>query len=452
MSTDGRSARRRSREFRRVVVATLGVLALATTGLGVAGALRGPQLDDAAVAAADAIQRTDQRLVLRADQNLEPVDGDDVRIDPAVPVEVTSDGATITLRFTGMLRALTEYRVTVDVTGAGSGVDARLEYRFATPDLEFALLAGSESGSDEVRRVAATTGETATIYRADGIAEFAELSYGLALALENENGVPSRVVIAPEGESLVQEVTLPGEGRVSELHAASRTDLLGFVFTSTDQTRADARLAQLLLLDPVAGSPIPAPVTGLDGEPLSVLDWTFVPGTPYLVVQAFDQSILLVDTTSDAPPVPLGEHAELRGFVPGTVTLVVADPLSGSIVDLSDGATTVLDLPDDGRAESDYRGDLVVLDQVSYLEAVSRPTGDTGFLLDYEVLAVTREGTTVVADPEPGVFVRGLCLSPNAQFVAIQLVRGIEEASVAIVDLATGDERVLAGTAPSWCG
>lgn len=451
MSTDGRLIRRRTRTFRRTVAATLGVLALATAGLGVASALRGPALDEAAVAAADAIQRTDQRLVLRADQVVESVDADDVTIEPAAPVDVTSDGATITLRFTGMLRTLTEYHVGVDVVGAATGVASRLDYRFSTPDLSYSLLAPAESGGDEVLRVAATTGETETLYRADGIAEFAELSYGVVAMLENDSGVPSRVVIVPSGETLEQEIALPGEGSVSDLHAASRSDLIGFVFTSADQTRADARLAQLLLFDPVAGPPLPEPVRGLDGQPVSVLDWIFVPGTPYLVVQTFDQALLLVDTTSDIPPVPLGEHTELRGFVPGTVTLVVADPLSGSIVDLSDGTTTVLDLPADDRPESDYRGQLVLIDENSYLETVSRPVSDTGFILDYEVLFVDREGATVIADPESGVFVRGVCLSPNAQFAVIQLVRSAGESSVSVVDLATGETRTLPGRAVSWC-
>lgn len=433
------------------MTATLGALALVATGLGVASAFRGPQLEEGAVAAADTVRSADQRLVLRADQLLDPVTADDVAIEPAAPIDVSSEGAEITVRFTGMLDAATEYRVAVDVTAAATGVASRLEYRFATPDLALAFLATGPAGSTEVRRASIPAGGDDQVFAADGIVEFAELSYGVVALLADDRGIPTRVVIAPEGESAVQEIALPDVGRVTDLHAASRSDLVGFVFTSLDQRSEDALLSQLLLFDPLDPSGLPRPVTGLDGQPVSVLDWTFVPGTPYLVAQTFEQVLLLVDTTTDAPPVPLGEHAELRGFVPGTVELVVADPLSGSTIDLADGTTTTLELPSDGRPESDYRGALVLLDTGSYLEVVSRPSGESGFVLDFEVLAVSGDGVRVIADPEPGTFVRGLCLSPNAQYVAVQFVRGNTDFSLAIIDLASGETVTLAGTAPSWC-
>ena len=39
-------------------------------------------------------------------------------------------------------------------------------------------------------------------------------------------------------------------------------------------------------------------------------------------------------------------QAELRGFIPGTTTLVVADPDEGSTIDLATGETAPLDLPE----------------------------------------------------------------------------------------------------------
>uniref|UniRef100_UPI0037C8F91B hypothetical protein n=1 Tax=Pseudolysinimonas sp. TaxID=2680009 RepID=UPI0037C8F91B len=92
MSTDAepaagavRRTRRLARNYRRSVIATLGILGVATAGLAVAGAFRGPHLDDASVAAATALERSGQRLVLQADQAIGPVDPADVRITPEVP-------------------------------------------------------------------------------------------------------------------------------------------------------------------------------------------------------------------------------------------------------------------------------------------------------------------------------------------------------------------------------
>ncbi len=194
-----------------------------------------------------------------------------------------------------------------------------------------------------------------------------------------------------------------------------------------------------------------------------MLDWRFVPGTPYLVTQAFDQSMLLIDTATDSLPVPLGEHSELRGFVPGTLRLVVADPLSGSTIDLATGQTTVLELPPDGAGDTDYRGKLVVIREDAYAEIVSRPTSTTDFRLDYEVVVATPDGAEVVFDPETGESIRDICLSPNAQYLAIEVqdpdggpdgypaLSSRYGTTTRFLDLETGESTSIPGFRVTWC-
>lgn len=472
MSTSGpraaaaaRRTQRLARSFRRSVVATVGILGLAATGLAIAGAFRGPHLDDAGVAAEAALERSGQRLVLRADQTIDPVDAADVRIVPDIPIEVTSEERAITIRFTGMLRALTEYTVSVAVTGSATGVEGTLDYTFITPDLDLAVLVRDLEGPDEVRTRTVSGDDATTVFSADRIQEFALLPDGVAAVVLDDTGANGRLVIAPEGEQLTQEVGLPGPGRLQQLRASDATDQLGVIFTSADSSEPDARLAQLLLFDRLDPSGIAQPVTGLDGEPLSVLDWRFVPGTPYLVVHAFDQSMLLIDTTTaDAAPVPIGQHAEMRGFLPGTRQLVVADPLSGSTIDLESGETVPLTLPDDGLDEFSYPGKIVALGADSYVEVTSRPAPGGGFVLDYEILRVDAEGIEAIFDPDAGIPIRDICLSPNAQYLAVEVqdpdgepdgypnVSGRTLSTTYFVDLETGQaNRAIAGFASSWC-
>jgi hypothetical protein len=460
-----RRFQRQARGFRRSVIATVGILGVVAGGLAVAGAFRGPHLDDAAVAAATALERAGQRLVLQADQAIDPVDAADVRIEPDVPIEVSSDERAITIRFTGMLRALTEYRVTAAVTGSATGVTGTLEHVFTTPDLDIAVLVRDLEAADEVRVRSVSGDETTRLFAADRIQEFARLRDGVAAVLLDDEGANGRLVIAPEGEQLTQEVTLPGPGRLQQLRASDTTDRIGVLFTSADAGGPDASLAQLLLLDRLDPSGVLRPVTGLDGEPLSVISWLFVPDTPYLVVQAFDQSMLLIDTTTpDAAPVPLGEHAELRGFLPGTLRLVVADPQSGSTIDLESGQTTPLVLPDDRLDASSYPGKIVVLADDRYVEVASRPATGEGFVLDYEVLHVSADGVEVIFDPDAGVPIRDICLSPNGQYLAVELQDPEGEpdgypnlssrtlSTTYFVDLETGQaNRAVAGFASSWC-
>jgi hypothetical protein len=472
MSTEGpraaaaaRRTQRQARDYRRSVVATVGILGIVAAGLGVAGAFRGPHLDDATIAAATALERAGQRLVLQADQAIDVVEAADVHIEPDVPIEVTSDERAVTIRFVGMLRALTEYRVTVAVTGAATGVGGTLQHAFSTPDLDIAVLVRDLEAADEVRARSVSGDGTTTLFAADRIQEFALLRDGVAAVVLDDEGANGRLVIAPEGEQLTQEVTLPGPGRLQQLRASDTTDRLGVVFTSADTGAPDAVLAQLLIFDRLDPSGVVRPVTGLDGQPLSVISWRFVPGTPYLVVQAFDQSMLLIDTTTpDAEPVPLGEHAELRGFLPGTLQLVVADPQSGSTIDLESGQTAPLVLPDDRLDEFSYPGKIVVLAEDRYVEVASRPAVGEGFVLDYEILHVTADGVEVIFDPDAGIPIRDICLSPNGQYLAVELqdpegepdgypnVSGRTLSTTYFVDLETGQaNRAVAGFASSWC-
>jgi hypothetical protein len=457
-----RRTQRLNRTYRRSVAATVGILGLAVAALGVAGAFRGPHLADASVAAASAIERPGQRLVLQADQAIDPVEASAVQIMPDVPVEVSSDERAITIRFTGMLRSLTEYTVTAAVSGASTGVAGTLQYTFTTPDLDVAVLVRDLEGPDEVRGRPVSGDTAVTLFSADRIQEFALLPDGVAAIVLDESGAGGRLLIAPEGEQITQEVRMPGPGRLQQLRASDITDRVGALFTSDEAGDPDA---QLFLYDRLDASAIARPVAGLDGEPLSVLDWRFVPGTPYLVVQAFDQSMLLIDTTTpDAAPVPLGEHAEMRGFLPGTLRLVVADPLSGGTIDLTSGETAPFELPDDGLDEFSYPGKIVVFADDRYVEVVSHPVPGEGFVLDYEVLGVGPDGAEVIFDPEAGVPIRDVCLSPNAQYLAVEVqdpegepddypnVSGRTLSTTYFVDLETGQaNRAIAGFASSWC-
>jgi hypothetical protein len=466
MSTDPRAAnaarrfQRQARGFRRTVLATVGILSLAAAALSVAGAFRAPRLDTASVAAATALVRPDQRLVLQTDQAIRPLTAADLTITPEMPFEFEATDRTITVRFTGMLRALTDYTVTVAVTGASTGAAGTLTYEFTTPDLVVSVLQRDLDGPDRVVRRPVSSSDTEVVLESDRIQEFAETGYGVA-AIVLDDDSSGRLVIAPDGEDQLQDVALPGVGILGKLHTSDTSGLLGFTFIPEQPEASDP---ELLLFDPTDPSGSTRAVTGLDGQPVAVLDWLFVPGTAYLVVQAFDQSLLLVDTATDAAPVPLGEHAELRGFIPGTVQLVVANPLSGSTIDLSTGDTVALDLPDDGADEAAYRGKLLTLSDERYLEIVYRTAPGGSFRLDYELLAVGPEGAEVLYDPEAGNAIRDICLSPNAQYVAVEVSdpEGVPDeypvlgsrtgTTTYFIDLEAGaSNRSVRGIAPSWC-
>lgn len=465
VAASARRLERARRSYRRTVALTLGGLVAASAVLGTVGAFRGPGLASWSVSAASAVERPGQRLILSADQGLAPVGVDDVEIEPAAPFDVESTGSAVTVRFTGTLDAATTYRVAVAARSSATGIAERLAVEFQTPDLELTVLARDPAGPDEVRRRTLGAAAPEVLYSADRIQEFALTARGVAAIVLDDSEPSGRLVVREEGRDLDREVVAPLPGRLGGLGASPTGDLVGFVVTpepSDDPEASEPRLAILDLADP---SGVPTVVTGLDGDPVAVLDWVFVPGTTALVVQAFDESLLLVDPVAGTPPTPLGQHAELRGFLPGTLRLVVADPAAGSTIDLRSGETVTLDLPADGLGDDVYPGDLVALDEESYVEDVSRVAPGDGFRLDPVVLAVSRTGAELLLDPEPGIVVSRLCPSPNGQYVAIELLDpagdpdgypflpGRSGTTTVVVDVASGATAAsVVGAQASWCG
>ena len=190
------------------MIATVGILSVVTVLLSVAGMFREPRLAGASVAAETALARPDQRLVMQTDQAIRALTAADVTITPAVPFDVEATDRTITVRFTGMLRALTDYTVAATVTGVSTGATGTLTYNFTTPDLEVSVLQRDLDGLDQVIRRAVSSPDPDVLLEADRIQEFAETGYGVAAIILDDAGSGS-LVIAPDGEDQVQQVALP---------------------------------------------------------------------------------------------------------------------------------------------------------------------------------------------------------------------------------------------------
>ena len=76
--------------------------------------------------------------------------------------------------------------------------------------------------------------------------------------------------------------TLADYSDISQLKSSGRSGLLGFVLTPLSDRDLGGD-AQLHVYDPAAAKL--TTVSGFDGKPLEPLDWTFVPGTTFIVAQ-----------------------------------------------------------------------------------------------------------------------------------------------------------------------
>jgi hypothetical protein len=469
MSTDSTAS---GRVFSRVLLTTVLVLAVLAGTLAVLNSTRGPSLQSAAINLASVSEHPGQRLLLTANQPIASIDPDQVTVTPEVPVSVAVDGAAVTVTFEDALKYNTDYRVQINpVVGLFQSAKSSIEYDFTTDDVDLFTLyreaRTSEDGTkrpDEIRRdTLVGTGAGQAVFTAERIQEFAVLPGHLAVVtLDGEGGDHLWIVSLTDDTQL--EIALPPDTVVTELQASGTTNLIGFTATGVSSTGSEDPADILYTYDVNEQSTVPQAVLGVDQQPLGVSDYVFVPNTTSLAAHGPDGVMYLIDVMAAGDIVPLGQHVEMRGLIPGTTSLVVADPTQGASIDLSTGAVTPLELPAAGELGDAVPAKLEVLDSDGSYVRLYHAWGTDG--ATRPLLARTDQlGSSFVFEPaSENSEIRDFCVSPNGHYVAVETssreaesdqyptVPAAAATMTTFVDLSTGASiRSVNGFLPNWC-
>ncbi|WP_196794990.1 hypothetical protein, partial [Leucobacter chromiiresistens] len=343
MSTEPRAARR-ALVSRIAVFAILGLLA---AGLAVANLVQPPRLAGVDADTALLVSRTDQRVQLHFSQPIADVDAAAVSVRPETPIDVSSDGSSLTVRFLEMLDTGAEYRIEARVSGAATGSSDVVSAPVRTPDPATYTLSRSPGGDRLLEHRLQDPAATREVFAAPRIEEYAITGDGLATVLRDETGRAALDVHAAttDGGSAAtfadpdpfRVMTAPHLG---QLRSEARSGVIGVVASGAgdDGTEYDRTL---LVIDPATA--IVSIVTGADGSPVPVRDWRFVPGTTSLVLQSPDGRLFGWESVPEPRVFDLGLSGDLLGFVPGTTALAVADAAGPSLVDLGGIVTGTLD-------------------------------------------------------------------------------------------------------------
>lgn len=462
----------RHRPFRRRLTGTVAVLAVAVAGFGFAGLVQGPRLDAAEIDVARATRLAGEQLTLTLNQPVVEFDAEAIEVEPEASVTATADDRSIVITFGEPLDYAARYTVRVPgVVGAYQGVPAVVEHGFTTSDEEvYALHRRSHRGeADLVERASfAHPAAAEVVFSAPRIQDFARVDDVLVVVTLDDEG-RNELVLSEDQQPDPLELALPPDASIRDLAASSTNALVGFVLDTPAVDGVRQHEAELMTLDLSGAAPaVPEPVLALDGTPMRVMSWAFVPGTSSIVAQDFDQGLYLVDLLERRPVTPLGVHNEIRGFVAGTSELVVADPDRGTVIDLADGTTSPLELHTPELADNVYADRISVLDgEGRYLVSLVQARVEAGRNVRASMLVhVGPDGelTTVFAPAVTTSLIREHCVAPNGRYVAVAESAeggrpdgypadpGFTETTTTIVEIATGRVVLsLQGGFSNWC-
>jgi hypothetical protein len=411
--------------FPRRFAVTVVILAVLVAVFGGLGLTQGPKLASAQIDRDLVTARSDQQLRLFANQQVATVTADQVTVTPDAPITVTTTGDVIAVQFESPLLYNTHYEVSVaDVTSAYVDRPETLSYAFTTPAPAFHYLdRGAES--DTIISASLDSTEREEVYSAAQIADYAVFDGAIAVVTTSASGASALELVNADGN--VEQIALPAEGSISELHSDPTTGTLGFLFSPLAGDDADAGVAAATLLTVNLDSGrVLTPVVGLDGAPLQVIDWVLSSASRTILVFTVEQSLLHVEPDTGVV-FPLGQYTGLESVSTDGSTAVVTDPFGSVALNLAEGTTTRLDpsplegqVPSGGRAEVIPEGGWV--QQVADLDEL---TGRFKTALVYDDGDASRIIYRTVNDEGS---IGDFALSPNNQFVVVETVPNVADA------------------------
>lgn len=500
---------RRSRRLRAPQIALFVVLGILAACLAGANLSQPPRVKAVEANGELLVARTDQRAQIRLSQPVSTIASGAVTVTPKTPVEVTSDGGTVTVRFLSMLNTGTEYRIDARVRGTATGAVGSISATFATPDTATYTLLRSEAGDRILEHHLQNATATRTAFEAARIQEYASTPSGLAVITRDETGRAELAIrgrqtgaaaSSPAPDDSAEPFRIMTADQLGQLRSEAASDVVGVVASGTgdDRTLYDRAL---LIIDPATA--IVLTVADEAGAAVRVRDWRFVPGTTSLIYQSPSGRLMGWEAAPEPRSFDLGLSGELLGFLPGTTTLAVSTTTGVSLVDMSGVVSGTLDgPPPQAPLEADLTAPTLspsipvthatpaalALSADSTLNRLSigpretpeapatidlRSTGSplhNGSLVTGGNVTVSEHGgesgaeRTIFAPASPNTRTGRVCLSPNAEFAAIETVSregapddrpvtpGFSHTTTTYVRVATGDTvRSVLGGLSDWC-
>jgi hypothetical protein len=393
---------------------------------------QGPKLSSAVVDPALVVQDAGQQLRLFANQPVAQVAPEQVTVTPAADFTVETQGDIVALTFTTPLHYGADYTVEVEgVTSVYQERPATLRHEFSTAEADVYYLDRAAPGSGEEDRIMAGSlgadglGATQAVYSTSRILDFVVVGQAIAVVTAPADD-DHRLSLVSLFDSVVEEIALPGQGTIDMLEG-STAFAVGFRFTSAGDPLSREYSQDLLWMD-LEGVHIPEPVRGVAEGPLTVLEWQFVPGGDMVAALGIDQSLLMIDPRGEAPTLPLGTWEGLDDISADGSTAIVRDLYDTIIYSFGDGEEQPFGpSPIDGTLP--FGGDVALLGNgPTRVQKVSVYDVEGGVFSSLVVVDDGRASRTLFASEAGTSSIDDISVSPNSQFVAIEVVPDVTAA------------------------
>lgn len=405
--------------FRRRLVATVVVVALACAAFVVLGYLQGPKFSSAQVDPRTVTEKTGQQLRIFTNEAVAAITPQQVGVEPVTPTTVTTTGQLISIQFSQPLDYATHYTVTIaGVTSLYSPQTSTLSYSFTTssPAL-FYLYRGDPR--DQIVSADLTGAGHATVFSAQHIQDFARVGKALGVVTLNDDHT-SKVTLVNISDGTSQPVILPDRGVVEKIDGASTGDLVGFTLTSALGGPGELNNSALYTINFAKGRAV-TPVLGVDGKQLEVLDWMFVPGTRNLIALSINNTLLYLDPTTPGSVIPLGQYLGMDGVSPDGKVVTATDPFGTVAVTIADGTKTRLP-PSPLNGSTPYLGETTVVEGEARIETVAKFNQQSGKFSTFIAYDDGKKSRLLFATVDNLGTIDGYTISPNGQYVAIAAV------------------------------
>ena len=443
---------------------TVVVLALLVGTFVVLGFTQGPKLSSAQIDVGGVVAQSGQQLRLFANQAVATVDAEQVTVTPDAAATVSTSGDVIAVQFDEPLNYGTRYTVEVrDVTSVYVDHPATFNYTFETGSPAIHYLDRASAGSDADDEIIATRildTDRTVLFAAPRIQDYAEFDTATAVVTLGDDDLSELSLVNSQGN--VEPLTLPGDGIIENLHA-SQTGVLGFTFTSAGPT-PEREFSDTLFSVDLNNSRIIQPVAGIDGNPMQVLDWEFIPVTGEIIAQSLDQSLFRLDPAVPGVILPLGQYLEFGTIASDGSAITVADPFGQVALSLVDGSIERLEAsPLDGLLPSG--GAVQVLPSGDRIQRVAIFDSESGRFRSELVYDDGTQSRELFGTIDDAGSIESFTVSPNSEYVAVETVPNVAASvsdgypvgarsttvTTVFVEIATGAViKSVEGFRPTW--